>query len=58
MLKRLPLLPNLAPILVAAPALAAEPGVPSSLPERIAFGLFLVGTIVFFAWVAWLARRP
>jgi hypothetical protein len=41
----------------AAPALAAERVAPSSGPERIAFGAFLVGTIIFFAWVAWLARR-
>ena len=25
--------------------------------EKVAFGLFLLGTIVFFAWVAWLAIR-
>jgi hypothetical protein len=25
--------------------------------EKLAFGLFLVGTIVFFAWVAVLALR-
>lgn len=25
--------------------------------ERLAFGLFLTGTVVFFVWVAVLARR-
>ena len=47
----------LALLLVAAPALAAERTAPSSLPERIAFGLFLVGTIVFFVWVVRLVLR-
>jgi len=28
-----------------------------SLAEKIAFGLFLLGTIVFFVWVAVLAAR-
>jgi hypothetical protein len=41
----------------AAPALAAERVAPSSGPERIAFGVILVGTIIFFGWVAWLALR-
>jgi hypothetical protein len=30
---------------------------PASTPEWIAFGLFLTGTVAFFAWVLWLARR-
>ncbi len=41
-------------VLVGAPALAAERVAPSSVPERIAFGIILVGTIAFFAWVVWL----
>lgn len=41
----------------AAPAFAAERVAPSSGPERIAFGVILVGTIIFFGWVAWLALR-
>ena len=28
-----------------------------SIVEKIAFGLFLLGTIVFFVWVAVLAAR-
>ncbi len=28
-----------------------------SAVEKLAFGLFLVGTITFFVWVAILARR-
>ena len=28
-----------------------------SLAEKIAFGLFLLGTVVFFVWVAMLAAR-
>jgi len=28
-----------------------------STPEKLAFGLFLVGTIAFFVWVAVLAIR-
>ena len=28
-----------------------------SLAEKIAFGLFLLGTVVFFVWVAVLAIR-
>ena len=30
---------------------------PASGLEWIAFGLFLTGTVAFFAWVVWLARR-
>lgn len=44
-------------LLEAAPAFAAERVAPSSGPERIAFSLFLVGTLVFFGWVAWLVLR-
>lgn len=44
-------------LLAALPALAAERGAPPSLPERIAFGVFLIGTVGFLAWVAWLAAR-
>lgn len=51
----LPLITMLA--LAVSPVLAAERIPPSSGPERFAFGLFLVGTIAFFVWVAWLARR-
>ncbi len=28
-----------------------------SIAEKIAFGLFLLGTVVFFIWVAMLAAR-
>lgn len=28
-----------------------------TLPETIAFWVFIVMNVVFFAWVAWLARR-
>ena len=28
-----------------------------SIAEKIAFGLFLLGTVVFFVWVAVLAAR-
>jgi hypothetical protein len=28
-----------------------------SLAEKLAFGLFLLGTVVFFVWVAMLAAR-
>jgi len=42
--------------LAVSPVLAAERIPPSSGPERFAFGVFLVGTIAFFVWVAWLAR--
>jgi hypothetical protein len=28
-----------------------------SLAEKLAFGLFLLGTLVFFVWVAMLAAR-
>jgi len=41
----------------ATPALAAEQVAPASAPERIAFGAFLVGTGLFFGWVAWLVWR-
>lgn len=44
-------------VLVAAPALAAERIAASSVPERIAFGIILVGTIAFFGWAAWLVLR-
>lgn len=44
-------------LLDALPAAAADPIAPSTGPERVAFGIFLVGTVLFFAWVAWLARR-
>jgi hypothetical protein len=44
-------------LLVAAPAAAAERIAPSTGPERVAFGIILAGTVLFFAWVAWLARR-
>lgn len=44
-------------VLVAAPALAAERIAASSVPERIAFGIILVGTIAFFGWVVWLVLR-
>jgi hypothetical protein len=30
---------------------------PTSGIEWTAFGLFLAGTVAFFAWVLWLARR-
>jgi len=51
------LLPIATLLLAVAPALAAERVAPASGPERVAFGLFLVGTIAFFVWVAWLALR-
>lgn len=55
---RRPALALIAALAVAAtPVLAAERIPPSSGPERFAFGVFLVGTIAFFVWVAWLARR-
>lgn len=44
-------------LLDATPALAAEPSATAALAERIAFGLVLVGGLVFFAWVAWLTLR-
>jgi hypothetical protein len=30
---------------------------PASTQEWIAFGLFLAGTVAFFAWVVWLGWR-
>jgi hypothetical protein len=30
---------------------------PASLPEWIALGLFLAGTVAFLAWALWLAWR-
>jgi hypothetical protein len=44
-------------VLVTVPALAVEQTSLLSLPERLAFGIFLVGTILFFGWVAWLTLR-
>jgi len=44
-------------LFLAVPALAAEQTAPASIPERIAFGVILVGTLLFFGWVAWLALR-
>jgi hypothetical protein len=44
-------------LLLATPALASEQSLPASGPERIAFAVFLVGTLAFFGWVAWLVLR-
>ena len=46
-----------ASVAMARPALAAERSVQSILAEWIALGVMLVGGLVFFAWVAWLALR-
>lgn len=41
----------------ATPALAADRSTLSVVAERLAMGLTLLGGIIFFAWVAWLAFR-
>jgi hypothetical protein len=44
-------------VLTAMPVQAAESSGVSLLVQRAALGVMLVGGLVFFAWVAWLAFR-